>query len=197
MQVGKLEKTYFFLVSSIAKHAHHGHIEGEERRNQMAETQKIEVRYSSIDGCSIRRTYRTLAGAQAFAQKYVGAHPELGSHYAVSGDGVGKITCAGATLLELFPALAPPPARSRFSCTCSENTLYWAGCSCAASEEGYQEAMEAAEAEAAGGVSLFGSMRGAGCTCSDDQLRLVGCDCAAERARSAAQPEIVCDDIPF
>ena len=34
----------------------------------------------------------------------IGRHPELGGHYAVSGDGVGKITCDGCTLAELFPA---------------------------------------------------------------------------------------------
>ena len=35
--------------------------------------------------------------------KWVGAHPEIGSTYAVSGDGVGKVTCQGVSLSELFP----------------------------------------------------------------------------------------------
>jgi hypothetical protein len=64
----------------------------------------IKVRYSTIDGVSKSRTFKTVAGARKFAQHWIGRHPEIGYHYAVAGDGVGKITVSGATLADLFPA---------------------------------------------------------------------------------------------
>lgn len=64
----------------------------------------IRVTYQSIDGLRTTRTFRTLAGAQRFAQHRVGNHPDIGSTYAVSDDGVGKITATGATLADLFPS---------------------------------------------------------------------------------------------
>ena len=64
----------------------------------------IKVHYSSVDRFSQSRTFKTLEGAQRFAQKWVGRTPELGMWYAVSGDGIGKITVVGdATLRDLFP----------------------------------------------------------------------------------------------
>lgn len=69
---------------------------------------RITVRYSSVDGCFKTRTYHTLKGAQKFAQKWVGRHPEIGRTYAVSFDGVGKIEVEGATLADLFPPDAQP-----------------------------------------------------------------------------------------
>lgn len=65
----------------------------------------IKVRYSSVDGGGApARTFKTLKGAQKFAHQWVGAHPEIGSTYAVSGDGIGKVTVSGASLRELFPS---------------------------------------------------------------------------------------------
>lgn len=64
---------------------------------------KITVRYSSIDRFSETRHFKTLAGAQAYAQMRVGRHPEVGCGYAVCGDGVGKVTVSGASLSDLFP----------------------------------------------------------------------------------------------
>lgn len=64
---------------------------------------EIKVRYSSIDGYSQTRKFKTLPGAQAFAQKWVGKYPSLGGSYAVSDDGIGKVTVQGTTLAELFP----------------------------------------------------------------------------------------------
>jgi len=61
----------------------------------------ITVRYSSIDGYSEKRKFKTLAGARAYAQKWVGKNPEMGSTYAVSSDGIGKIT-ATVALWSLF-----------------------------------------------------------------------------------------------
>jgi hypothetical protein len=63
----------------------------------------IRVTYSSIDRCRKTRTFKTLKGAQKFAQEYVGQTPEVGGWYAVSGDGVGKIECRGCSLIALFP----------------------------------------------------------------------------------------------
>lgn len=76
----------------------------------------IKVTYSSIDRYRQTRSFSTLKGAQAFATRWIGETPEMGSHYAVSGDGVGKISmtwvtfeAAGAEtpvrLIDLFPRL--------------------------------------------------------------------------------------------
>jgi hypothetical protein len=67
----------------------------------------IRVRYESIDRFSKTRRFKTLKGAQKFAQKYLGETPEMGSFYAVSGDGIGKITCEGCRLYDLFPRCSP------------------------------------------------------------------------------------------
>jgi hypothetical protein len=58
---------------------------------------KIVLTYTTLDRCYVRRQFKTLAGAQAFGQKYVGEAPEISErfHYAVSADGVGKITVSG------------------------------------------------------------------------------------------------------
>jgi hypothetical protein len=70
----------------------------------------IIVHYRSIDRFTQRATFATLAGAQRFAQRWVGEHPDLGSTYAVSDDGVGRIMVDGdATLADLFPAPPAPP----------------------------------------------------------------------------------------
>jgi hypothetical protein len=64
---------------------------------------EIVVRYRSLDGCGKRRSFKTLKGAQKFAHYWIGEAPCLGSSYAVSNDGIGKITVSGCTLAELFP----------------------------------------------------------------------------------------------
>lgn len=70
----------------------------------------IEVVYRAIDGARIARKFKTLDGASAFAVKMVGATPDMGTGYAVSADGIGKIMLmAGGeqaiVLADLFPAL--------------------------------------------------------------------------------------------
>lgn len=62
----------------------------------------IKLRYSSVDGYRKSASFKTVKGARKFAQHWVGKHPEIGSTYAVSGDGVGKITAEGIALAELF-----------------------------------------------------------------------------------------------
>ena len=63
----------------------------------------IVVKYRSSDGYSKSARFKTLAGAQKFAWKWVGRHPDIGSWYAVSDDGVGRIAADGATMAKLFP----------------------------------------------------------------------------------------------
>lgn len=63
----------------------------------------IKVTYRSVDGASMTRRYATLAGARKWAHEMVGEHPDMGSWYAVSFDGIGRVTVEGASLAELFP----------------------------------------------------------------------------------------------
>jgi hypothetical protein len=62
----------------------------------------ITVVYSSIDRVRKSRSFKTLAGASKFAVSMLGQHPEFGTGYAVSDDGVGKIEVRGCSLAELF-----------------------------------------------------------------------------------------------
>lgn len=68
----------------------------------------ITVHYSTIDRFSQTRKFKTLAGAQRYAQKWVGETPEISVTfgYAVSSYGTGKVTVHGCGLAELFPKLA-------------------------------------------------------------------------------------------
>ena len=68
----------------------------------------IKVHYSSVDGYHQTGSFKTLAGAGRYARRWIGEHPEIGSSYAVSSDGIGKITVDGASLAELFPPRQPP-----------------------------------------------------------------------------------------
>lgn len=63
---------------------------------------EITVSYRAVDGYRCTRTFSTVAAARRFAVERVGEHPELGSHYAVRSDGVGRVTVRGATLAQLF-----------------------------------------------------------------------------------------------
>jgi hypothetical protein len=68
----------------------------------------IKVKYSSVDNRKSKsRSFKTLKGARKFAQHWIGKHPEMGSTYAVSGDGIGKIEVEGAKLAELFGEIDP------------------------------------------------------------------------------------------
>ena len=63
----------------------------------------IKVRYSSFDSRRGKwRSFKTLKGARKYAQHWIGKHPEMGSTYAVSGDGIGKIEVEGVELRKLF-----------------------------------------------------------------------------------------------
>jgi hypothetical protein len=69
----------------------------------MAPPEPIQVLYQAIDGYSETRGYATVEAAREWPQRMIGAHPDMGSHYAVSFDGVGKVSVAGCTLDDLFP----------------------------------------------------------------------------------------------
>jgi hypothetical protein len=64
----------------------------------------MKITYRTIDGFRMSRSFKTIKGARAFAHKYVGEAPEIGSRYAVSADGIGKITVEGVSFRDLFPA---------------------------------------------------------------------------------------------
>lgn len=64
----------------------------------------IVLDYDSIDHIHKRLRFKSLAKAQAYAWSMIGRHPDLGSYYAVSDDGIGKVTpVKGCSLKELFP----------------------------------------------------------------------------------------------
>jgi hypothetical protein len=67
----------------------------------------IKIKYTSIDGVRTVRSFSTLAAARGFAQDRVGQHPDIGSTYAVSFDGVGKIEASGVPLADLFGETPP------------------------------------------------------------------------------------------
>lgn len=63
----------------------------------------IKVKYSSVDGYRKVKSFKTLKGARKYAQFMIGKNPDMGSSYAVSNDGIGKIEIgAGAALADLF-----------------------------------------------------------------------------------------------
>lgn len=67
-------------------------------------TTQIKVTYTATDGHTKTKTYKTQKAAHKFAAHWIGEHPEMAPDYAVSGDGVGKITVEGLTIEELFAA---------------------------------------------------------------------------------------------
>jgi len=69
----------------------------------------IKITRRACDGFRDMRTFKTIKGARAFAVKYVGENPEIGSDYAVSADGVATIRVEGVTLRELFAGEVAAP----------------------------------------------------------------------------------------
>lgn len=63
----------------------------------------IKVVYQAVDGYRKTAMFRTIKGAQRFAHKWVTATPELGSFYAVSPDGIGRVMVEGCLIREIFP----------------------------------------------------------------------------------------------
>lgn len=63
----------------------------------------IKVTYQAVDGYRKTAKFKTLTGAQRFAHKWVSAHPDVGSFYAVSPDGIGRVMVEGCSIQEIFP----------------------------------------------------------------------------------------------
>jgi len=74
---------------------------------KMQDEKRITVVYQAIDGYSKTGSFTSLESARRFARQWVGEHPEFGSDYAVSADGVGKVMVYGVSLRTLFPEAAP------------------------------------------------------------------------------------------
>lgn len=73
------------------------------QRNPTASGEPIVVTAHFVEGGSARKTFKTLAGAQKYAQGRIGAHPDMGGSYAVDNYGSCKITVSGTSLRSLFP----------------------------------------------------------------------------------------------
>jgi hypothetical protein len=69
---------------------------------------EIKVRYLAVDGYQAYRRFKTLKGARQFATERVGV-PEIACGYAISADGIGRITVSGCTLEELFHGTVENP----------------------------------------------------------------------------------------
>ena len=69
-------------------------------------TAAIMVTYTAIDGTREDDAFDTIEEASTWARTWIGNHPEIGSTYAVSADGIGKIEVMGCEIADLFP---PPP----------------------------------------------------------------------------------------
>jgi hypothetical protein len=74
-------------------------------------TTTIRVHYNAIDHFSQSRSFKTLAAARRYAQKWVGPHPDTTGWYAVSFDGVGRIT-ANVPMTDLFPPETSEPVEA-------------------------------------------------------------------------------------
>ena len=88
----------------------------------------ITVHYSSIDGVSTKRAFKTVSAARAYALDYVGTGAEVSrSGYAVSSDGVGKISVEGIDLHELLTGKKAESKDGAFGVFCTyynEDTGY-------------------------------------------------------------------------
>lgn len=93
---------------------------------------EISVTLTYSDGWrQTRKThkYKSLKGAQTYAQKMLGARPEISTtfQYAVGMFGDQKITVKGATLSELFPETVEAPSEGGYDDYRNEPLLYVLG----------------------------------------------------------------------
>ncbi len=67
----------------------------------------IAVHNQASDGWSEIRFYKTLKGAREYCKKYLGQYFDFGvgftGAYAISGDGINRLTVEGTTFTDLFP----------------------------------------------------------------------------------------------
>ena len=64
----------------------------------------ITLKFRFVEGGSKTKTFKTLQGAQKAAHHQIGAHPSLGSTYAVDDWGCCTLRVEGCTLQDLFPS---------------------------------------------------------------------------------------------
>ena len=70
---------------------------------------KITVYNKAVDGFKEEKEFDSIGDAREYCQKYLGSNFELGpliwgcSDYAISGDGINRLTLEGVTWQELFP----------------------------------------------------------------------------------------------
>ena len=64
----------------------------------------ITLKFRFIEGGSKTASYKTLQGAQKAAHRQIGAHPDIGSSYAVDNHGCCTLRVEGCTMAELFPS---------------------------------------------------------------------------------------------
>ena len=71
----------------------------------------IRIRYETIDRFRETRRFQTLTGARAYARRRLGDTFDISDtfHYAIAGDGVGKITVVGTDLYTLLGVTRPDP----------------------------------------------------------------------------------------
>jgi len=62
----------------------------------------MKIFYESIDGYTEAKEFTDIIKAKEYAKECVGSYYNIGFFYAISNDGVGKITCEGITLKELL-----------------------------------------------------------------------------------------------
>ena len=72
----------------------------------------IKLHFKTLDGIRKTKKFKTLAGAQKATWDWVGKDAEIGTGYAISTDGVVRVSADGCTLAELFdnkPPIDPYP----------------------------------------------------------------------------------------
>lgn len=67
-------------------------------------TNPITLRFRFIEGGSTTKRFKSLKGARKAAHHQIGAHPSIGSSYAVDDFGCCTIRVEGCTLADLFPS---------------------------------------------------------------------------------------------
>jgi hypothetical protein len=96
----------------------------------------MKITYTSIDGVRKTRSFKTSQAARRFAIKMVGPQDAEGGDYAVSADGVGKVTWSGVTRAHLF-GTAPSHMAAINSGLNKETTFYSRGNELFCREAGY------------------------------------------------------------
>jgi len=74
----------------------------------------IKLYFTTLDGIRKTKTFKSLKGARKAAHDWVGADADIGTGYAISTDGVVRVTCDGCTLNDLFGAAMAKKTEEKF-----------------------------------------------------------------------------------